>query len=351
MTRRGDRLLKAGLRFGQSRLAVDPGDKPETGCQYSGMCLSGCPYFAIWSSAAALDSMLRCRPNFTYRPGWHVDRIETSASGVRLVASSLDSHQQMSFEGTHVFVACGPISTLRLVVDSLHAYDRTFSLQFQPYFLLPLVAFESSGDVERERLHTLAQIFLELSDRRVSPHTVHLQVYTFNDLMRERVHGATAWLGPLQPAASRLLSGRLMAVQGYLHSSEAPPIRVTSAFEAESRRAQLTLTAEPDLHIHRIVKRIRRVLLRQAAALGAVPVAMLQQIGRPGDGNHVGAAFPMRRTPGEFETDVEGQLSQLPNVHLVDSSCLPSLAATTFTYTTMANAHRIADAVARRAGQ
>jgi len=33
-------------------------------------------------------------------------------------------------------------------------------------------------------------------------------------------------------------------------------------------------------------------------------------------------------------------------VHIVDSSSLPSLAATTFTYTTMAHAHRIASAVA-----
>jgi choline dehydrogenase-like flavoprotein len=70
-------------------------------------------------------------------------------------------------------------------------------------------------------------------------------------------------------------------------------------------------------------------------------------IGKPGDGNHVGGAFPLSRTPGDLETDLLGQLPRLPCVHIVDSSSLPSLAATTFTYTTMAHAHRIADAVAR----
>jgi choline dehydrogenase-like flavoprotein len=54
----------------------------------------------------------------------------------------------------------------------------------------------------------------------------------------------------------------------------------------------------------------------------------------------------MRETPGPLETDALGQLRELPGVHLVDSSVLPSLPSTTFTYTVMANAHRIARAVA-----
>jgi choline dehydrogenase-like flavoprotein len=54
----------------------------------------------------------------------------------------------------------------------------------------------------------------------------------------------------------------------------------------------------------------------------------------------------MRQNPGPLETDVRGQLRDLPGVHLVDSSVLPSLPATTFTYTVMANADRVARAVA-----
>jgi len=68
-------------------------------------------------------------------------------------------------------------------------------------------------------------------------------------------------------------------------------------------------------------------------------------MGEPGEGNHVGGLFPMRRSPAQFETDTLGRLPGLARVHLVDGSILPALAATTFTYTTMANAHRIACAV------
>lgn len=341
-------LESDGMSFGQSRLAVrTTTDGNGTGCQYSGLCLSGCPYFAIWNASSVVDA-LQGRPGFTYRPGIHVERIESTADGVRLSVRSTGEGGAATLDGRRAFLACGPISTARLIIDSLGLYGRTLPLQFQPYFLLPMIALRGSGDIERERLHTLAQVFLEIDDADVSSRTVHLQMYTFNEYMRERLDRVTAWLGPISPLARRSIGGRLMAVQGYLHSAEAIPIQMTSHADAESGVGMLTLTAQPDPRVGDIVGRVVRTLRRHARHIGAWPIARLLEMGRPGDGNHVGGTFPMRREPGDLETNVDGQLAGLPHVHLVDSSSLPSLAATTFTYTTMAHAHRIADRVARR---
>jgi choline dehydrogenase-like flavoprotein len=337
-----------GVFFGQSRLAVASDDDPQRACRYTGLCLSGCPYSAIWNAARAVDA-LRRHERFSYLSGWTLDRVESAAdsAGVRLVARASDGVSRRSFDGRRAFLACGPVSTMRIVIDSLRAYGRTLSLHFQPYFLLPMVALRNSGDVETEPMHTLAQLFVELVDPTMSSRTIHLQLYTFNEFIRERVRRATGWLGPVAAPAARALQSRLLAVQGYLHSSETPPIRVTSAFDERLGRARLTLTAPADAGTRRIVQRTIAKLRRHARHIGAVPLASLKTIGLPGDGNHVGATFPMRRSPGELETDVTGQLRELSNVHLVDSSSLPDLAATTFTYTAMANAHRIADAVGR----
>ncbi len=341
-----------GMLFGQSRLAVKtaPDDEGQ-GCRYTGLCLSGCPYFAIWNSTTALDTLKR-RPEFTYLPGWTLDRIEPlpDRSGVRLMARAASGSGHQAFDARRAFLACGPISTMRIVIDSLRAYDRTLSLRFQPYFLLPLASLVNGGDIEHERLHTLAQLFLEIVDPEISPRTIHLQLYTFNEFIKDRVAGATRWLGPLRAPAGRALQRRLLAIQGYLHSSEAAPIRVTSAFDDRLGRARLTLTAPPCDRADRMVGRVVTKLTRHARQIGAVPLAPLRRMGVPGDGNHVGATFPIRRAPGDMETDLDGQLHGLPNVHIVDASSLPSLAATTFTYTAMAHAHRIADAVARRSG-
>ena len=73
---------------------------------------------------------------------------------------------------------------------------------------------------------------------------------------------------------------------------------------------------------------------------------LLQQ-GLPGDGNHIGGTFPMSSHPGPQETDVYGRPYGFDRVHVVDASVLPSLSATTITYTAMANASRIAFSVAK----
>ena len=56
----------------------------------------------------------------------------------------------------------------------------------------------------------------------------------------------------------------------------------------------------------------------------------------------------MRHTPTSIESDTLGQLPDLPSVHIVDASVLPNLPSSTYTYTIMANAHRIASEVAIR---
>lgn len=349
-TRRAE-LDAAGIVGGQSRLAVtSQADDQEHGCRYAGTCLIGCPYSAIWNAGFMIDA-LRQRPGFRYEPGWRVHRIERGPDCARLVAQPLGASSARAFDADRVFLACGPLSTLRIVADSIGLYDRALPLRYQPYFVLPLAALGPVPDVEHERAHTLAQLFIEILDPAISARTVHLQLYTFNEYMRERVERATRWLGPLKKPMRSALARRLMAIQGYLHSDHAAPIRVTAARADGEHPARLTLTAPPSHDVRRVVGRIVRKLSRHCRAIGAVPLAALKTLGLPGEGNHVGASFPMRRTPGPLDTNVAGEMAELPRVHIVDASSLPSLAATTITYTAMANAHRIADTVATGGAQ
>src|SRR5262249_32063745 len=134
-------------------------------------------------------------------------------------------------------------------------------------------------------------------------------------------------------------------IQGYFDSREAPPIDVRVAQEPDGA-VSIALSAPPGDIVRKMVGRCIRHLAKHAPSIGAVPLIPLLAVGSPGDGNHVGGLFPMRRAPGELETDALGQLAALPGVHIVDSSSLPSLPAATLTYTVMANAHRIASALA-----
>ncbi|MDE2511018.1 MAG: GMC family oxidoreductase [Elusimicrobia bacterium] len=338
-------LARAGLRFGASRLAVRTEDGPDgKACRRAGLCLSGCPYGAIWNSAQEIER-LRLRPGFRYEGGVRVLRVESSARGATVIARRVSNGEGVRFEGKRVFLACGPLATARVVLASLDLGGRELTMRFQPYFLLPAVMAENASGTEGGRALTLAQIFLELSDPALSRRLVHMQIYTRNEFTADRLRRAARWAGPLAATVARAFSGRLLAIQGYLHSDEGEGVRLTARREGEECR--LVLRARPEKNLRRRIQAIAARLRSLRRDLGFTALTPMLSVGNPGEGNHVGGIFPMRRSPEAFETDQSGRLPGMERVHLVDSSVLPSLSAATLTYTVMANAHRIASLAAQ----
>jgi choline dehydrogenase-like flavoprotein len=98
------------------------------------------------------------------------------------------------------------------------------------------------------------------------------------------------------------------------------------------------------------LRAINARLLRVAPYLGVAPVVPMVSLSAPGKSYHYGGSFPHANDPKEGrETDLEGRVHPWRNVHLVDASVFPTVSATTFTLTIMANAHRIARGVAENA--
>jgi choline dehydrogenase-like flavoprotein len=285
---------------------------------------------------------LKTRAGFTYHGGRVVNSL-TPTNGRILIGVTSRSGVSETIEARRVCVACGPLATARLILQSLDAHGRPLTLRHQPYFLLPMLGLAGDADVEAERLHTLSQVFIEITNARVAPQLVHLQLYTFNRFIRDRVDRLARLGGPFRAPLRRAVARRLVAVQGYLHSDTVPGIEIVS--RASSPRARLELTAHGGST--EAVRRVVRCLKQWRTELGVTPLASMLTVGPPGDGNHCGSTFPMRDAPGPFETDITGQLPDLRGVHIVDSSVLPSLPATTLTYTVMANAYRIGRLVAQ----
>jgi hypothetical protein len=271
----------------------------------------------IYNAADTLAGLGR-RPGFRYEPGVVVDRFEEAGSRVRLHVTALGSAEERTVEAARVFLACGSVSTPRLVLRSLDLYDRPVELEDSQYFLLPLLRARRVPGVADEALHTLSQAFLELDDPLYEGTSVHLQVYSYNDLVPDALRGA---MGPLArlggPLVERMV-GRVLIVQGYLHSRLSPGIRATLR-HGSTGEPRLVLTSRPNPASARLVKAVGRMLLRSAGSL--------------------------RAEPGELECDARGRLAGHQRVHIVDASALPSIPATTITLTVMANAHRIGSLV------
>ena len=332
-------LRSAGMRFGRARVAVKT---PKTGgCSYCGLCLHGCPDKLIYNSTETIAA-LRGNPGFTYQADVVVNTVSETAADARVQAENRLTRAPMEFSARKVFVAAGAMSTTGLMLRSAGAYDHMLRLKDSQYFLLPLAMFTGAKDVRTEELHTMAQIFLELRDPEISPYTVHLQVYTYNDVLARTVRNR---LGPMLEPAAKWGDAHFVLIQGYLHSDHSGGIEMTLRREANGDRLEARGAINPETR--RKIGAIARKLTALATRTGAVPLTPLMEVSQPGRGFHHGGSMPMSLSPGRFETDTLGRPFGWKRIHVADATVLPSIPATTITYPVMANAHRIASLASR----
>ena len=334
-------LQAAGIHFGQARLAVKAG---ETGCVYCGLCLYGCPYGFIYNSEQTLRELQK-NPNFTYRPDVIVTSLRETSDSAVITGYDRVSRAPLEFSADRVYLGAGVIATAKIVLQSLGLYDRPVWLKDSQYYLFPLLRARSGGDVTREALHTLSQLFIEIFDAKVSPRSVHLQIYSYNDLTGQAVRQSFGPLAKVLEPLARALEKRLLIVQGYLPSDHSSRLAVTLKKGAPDR---LQLSAELNPAVRPAIRRVLRKLMRHGWQFGAWPLAPLLQVAEPGRGFHSGSSFPMRQNPGELETDTLGRLTGWSRIHIVDASVLPDIPATQITFSVMANAHRIGWETANR---
>lgn len=328
-------LRERGWHFGRSRVAVRATDSPKgTGCIHCGFCMYGCPYGCIYNSSATVRE-LRAERNFSYQRDVIVTSLRETPEKVFITGYHRGTRAPLMFEADRAYLAAGVIPTAQILLRSQGDYDLPLTLRDSQYFLFPLLLRRRTRDVQAEALFTLSQLFIELNNPRISRHSVHLQLYTYSDIIAQAVRKS---LGPLKMFA-RPLEERMVIVQGYLHSYESPTIAMT--LKRDGQKDFLQLDAQPNPETRRTVQKVLRELLSQTRRLGGVIVPPMLQLAEPGRGFHCGGSLPMRAVPGQFESDNLGRPQGWARVHAVDASVLPSVPATTITFSVMANAHRI----------
>jgi choline dehydrogenase-like flavoprotein len=325
-------LTGGGIVFGRSRLAVDPG------CIRCGLCMYGCPKEFVFNAASELSRLI-ARPEFTYRSGIVVERVREHGGQAIIEMRALAGGQRERLSCERAFLACGPIATTSIMLASLEAFDRELVLRDSQYYMFPMLRYEATREYDTASVHTLAQVFLEILDPAVSPYSVHVQLYSYNDLYQR------VFANMLGPMHRRLPLGALLSrmwiAQGYLHSSLSPGISTVLTKPSASRPSRLLLQATRSPRTRSHVRRVLRKLWSARGSLRMVPLAPALKLGDAGQGYHVGGAFPMRASPGPFESDVLGRPHGFERVHLVDATTFPSIPASTVTLTVLANAHRI----------
>ncbi len=330
-------LERAGVTIGRARLAFDAGK-----CVRCGLCMTGCPYSLIYSSAQTFDR-LRSEERIEYRDG--LLAVEVGEDDVPFViARDLRSGAHHRMEADRVFVACGAMGTTRLVLGSLALFDQEVALGESAQFVAPMFSFKPVADPRSESEFTLNQfnMVVALDDRWEDTSQIHF--YPHNPAVLEALPSPLATRAG-EPVTRQLVR-RLTVGLGYLPSWESPSIRVKLLRNPGSDGLPAAVVSGDEQHAwgNRMLRRVVRRMVRAAPLIDLWPALPSISLSGPGHSYHFGGSFPHRTEPadGPLTTDRLGRLRFWPRVHLVDASVFPTVPATTFTLTVMANAHRIA---------
>ncbi len=318
-------LQGAGMHVGLARQAVGPG------CQTCGLCLHGCPWSLIWSARQTCMA-LQAEPGFTYRAD-HVVR-QVREEGDEVVVTLEDGSD---IRGGRVFLAAGVLESARILLASPGLQGKTLTLKDSQQAFLPMLHhWRAPRWPDVLPYQTLPQLFAELDDPSVSRQLIHAQVYTWNEYyardLKQNYGRRLPGSGPLLEALAR----RLIVAQVFLHSDHSHEIALHLS-EDGRLRPELIKNLRTEGTMRAALARYGRAL----RVLGLTSLSFAARFGAPGASFHVGGDLPMSDDPSPGESDVLGRPHGATRIHVVDASVLPTIPATTITFSVMANAHRI----------
>ena len=327
-------LRASGFRFGRARLAVrtSPTTAGET-CERCGLCLTGCPYDAIYRSDWTLEQ-LRSSENFTYRSGFWLHRFVEDEAGVTLQGVDQGTGESSESQYDALFLACGALSSLRVVADSMALHDTTVPLWDNDLYLVPFLSDTAHGSSVDFTLNELA---LNL---QVHGYPVHAQFYCVSDQILEQ-------LGPLMEPMRRVFARPMRhyldrLFLGFIYLPSRSSARLQARVRAGDPIGTVDVTQSANESGRALLRAVMRHLRHNRKALGLRPIGPAMRSTPAGNsGGHVSGGLPMRGDPMPLTTSPQGRVSGTQSVWAVDGAVLPALPAQNSTFTIMANAHRI----------
>ncbi len=335
--RRRIAVRRHGVTVGHARLALKG-----SACRRVGLCMTGCPDQLIYSASQSFDQ-LRANKRVDYRPGMRVDRIEEDAVGrVSVHVTEVSTGQRRTFGADRVLIGAGAIGTTRIVAGSLGLTDRSIMLAESAQFLMPFMSLRPVPELTQDGQFTLNQFNLFITFDSDGKEAALVHCYPYNDIMLASLPGLLT-SGPLRAVTTSGLR-RLTVGLGYLPSWASPPVELRIGRpKTDESLPPIRLGASENEATQPMLNRVTRQLRRCGRALDLHPIPGQTKLSGPAKSYHYGGSFPMQTKPfGEFASDLHGRVGPWRNVHLIDASVFPTVAATTFTLTIMANAHRIA---------
>jgi choline dehydrogenase-like flavoprotein len=335
------RFQGRGIKIGLPHLALlSQEHKGRQACRYDNLSFwqPGLP--SIYTPAMTLQELI-AEGRVDYRDGWLAESFAASGSEVLLRARQLQDGERRDFRARKLILAAGALNSARLVLKSFGDTQTRLPLLENPTTLTPFVHAMSIGTAVQKESHGLAQ----LNAVYEGPHWDSPVKGTFygyssplaSDVFRDFPLAARGVL-----ACSKYLLPAMSVLQLFYRDAPDPDNHV---FLREDGSLVTRCASQPSLGA--VEKQFMRALL----PAGFISHRALSRTLPAGNGIHYAGTLPMSSDPAlRYRTDGQGRLSCAAQVHIADAAVFPELPAKNHTFTVMAVAMRVADAVADALG-
>ena len=310
-------------------LAVRTANFLDNGCVYCNQCLKGCPSDYIWRSTHAFDSILKSE-NVKYISGARVLSVSKSYNKLDIEYQNSSKEIQTIGNFDHIFLGAGPIESFRISSTSGLVEKKTTSKDSNT-FLIPFINLARQSE-EYSNGYSLSQAYLRCNSSYGN--LIHTQFYVYSDALLDKAIFDNSLLKLFPRKFLRFFLKRMMFGIAYLSSSESIGLDFQLGTEGE---VHVSASSNPDINLRSLSRKNQILNFGVLRYLHLIPIIPLIRRLDPGAGAHFGCW-----APAGSKTDSLGRLNSDWNLHIIDSSVLPTIPPGPLTFTVMANACRIA---------
>ena len=310
-----DSSLKDGLLFGHPNLLLD-----STKCTNCGLCLTGCPYGALFDPGEHINKMILTKrlSHEKFIKGI-LKRLEPTESGVKVYYSVKNEEKSEWFD--EVILSTGPLSTALILMNSgllPDEFDIPDSQVFYGAFLS-----KRRFKIKKESKEVGQMVcYPEIP----SNHDFQISFYAPSEVSRMRISQSIFPIFLSNLRIPRILSERIIPAIGFLPEEVSGKIHIQKS--ANKFKITRQKNSEADLVARSSLKKVSFALRR----MGLLSIPLGTRIPPPGAGFHIGASLPL----GGDYLDMHGYLVSNKSIRVLDASILPKIPAGAHTFLTMA---------------
>jgi len=292
LDKKEDDLNNNGFFFGRSKFAVsNKYSFKKLNCQKCGLCHYGCPYECMFNAKNLLNSLMEKFPeNLNYKQNIFVKTFVKKENIIFLETINTTTNESKKYSCENLFIGCGPILTASLVLRSKILEQKEIKIKESQRFYFPAFYLGKSDNNLKELKNTLPELFFEIYNEKISSKSIHLQFYTFNDLMLkpfETFFGKfTRYLVKIFP----FIFNRLTVIVGYIHSDHSSDIIIKDISEDNNYKHFISSNTNQDSKdvISKCVKFLKKIFVRKF-----IIIPKLVALNLPGSSYHYGGSLPM----------------------------------------------------------